>query len=62
MNQELYDLLKKCVDHTGLPVMQKELLLNTTDKYGKEEFRKTLAEFITNEKPPYPLKDYNICF
>ena len=60
MNQELYDLLKKCVDHTGLPVMQKELFLNTTDKYGKEEFRKTLAEFITNEKPPYPLKEYNM--
>ena len=60
MNQELYDLLKKCVDHTGLPVMQKELFLNTTDKYGKEEFRITLAEFITKEKPPYPLKKYNM--
>ena len=31
------------------PVMQKELFLNTTEKYG---IRKTLAEFITNEKPP----------
>ena len=25
----------------------------------KEEFRKTLAEFITNEKPPYPLKVFD---
>ena len=40
--------------------MQKELFLNTTDKYGKEEFRITLAEFITKEKPPYPLKKYNM--
>ena len=57
MNQELYDLLKRNVDHTGLPVMQKELFLNTTEKYGKEEFRKTLAEFITKEKQPSnPLK------
>ena len=40
--------------------MQKELFLNTTEKYGKEEFRKTLAEFITNEKPPYPLKEFNM--
>ena len=35
--------------------MQKELFLDTTEKYGKEEFRKTLAEYITKEKPPYPL-------
>ena len=60
MNQDLYDLLKRCTDHNGLPVMQKELFLNTTEKYGKEEFRKTLAEFITNEKPPYPLKEFNL--
>jgi hypothetical protein len=59
LNQDLYNLLHKCVDHTGLPVMKKELFIATTDKYGKEEFRKTLAEFITNEKPPYPLKEFN---
>ena len=60
MNQDLYDLLKRNVDHTGLPVMHKELFLDTTEKYGKEEFRKTLAEFITKEKPPYPLKEFNM--
>ena len=60
MNIELYNLLKKCSDHNGLPVMQKELFLNTTEKYGKEEFRKTLAEYITKEKPPYPLKEFNM--
>ena len=60
MNEELYNLLKKNVDHTGLPVMGSPLFLHTTEKYGKEEFRKTLAEFITKEKPPYPLKEFNM--
>ena len=60
MNQELYNLLQKKINHNGLPVMHKELFLDTTEKYGKEEFRKTLAEFITKEKPPYPLKEFNM--
>ena len=58
MNKELYDLLKKCSDKTGLPVMKKELFLKTIDDYGKEDFRKTLAEYITNEKPPFPLAKF----
>ena len=45
---ELYELLKNNLDHTGLPVMEQNLFKHTTEKYGKEEFRKTLAEFITN--------------
>ena len=57
---ELYQLLKNNLDHTGLPVMEKNLFKHTTEKYGKEEFRKTLAEFITNEKPPYPLKEFDM--
>ena len=59
MNQELYDLLKKCADDTGLPIMEQNLFRHTTEKFGKKEFRKTLAEFITNEKPPYPFKNYD---
>ena len=55
----LYDLLKNSVDHTGLPVMNCSQFIATTEKYGKEEFRKVLAEFITKEKPPYPLKKFN---
>ena len=58
MNKELYDLLKKCSDETGLPVMRTELFLKTIDDYGKEDFRKTLAEYITNEKPPFPLAKF----
>ena len=58
MNKELYDLLRKCSDETGLPVMRTELFLKTIDDYGKEDFRKTLAEYITNEKPPFPLSKF----
>jgi len=56
---ELYDLLHKCADSTGLPVMSRPLFLDTIEKYGKEDFRRTLADFITNEKPPYPLHEFN---
>ena len=56
---ELYELLKNCADHTGLPVMKTNQFLNTIEKYGKEDFRKQLAEYITNEKPPFPFPDFN---
>ena len=60
MNEELYQILKSSVDNTGLPVMNSNQFISVTDKFGKEEFRKTLADFITNEKPPYPLKEFNL--
>lgn len=59
INQELYELLGRCADSTGLPVMNTSLFTATTDKYGKEVFRVTLAEYITKEKPPYPLKKFS---
>ena len=59
INPELYELLKECADNTGLPVMNKSLFISTTEKYGKELFRSTLAEYITREKPPYPLKKFS---
>ena len=59
MSEELYNILKKCVDSTGLPVMNTSMFVHTTEKYGKEEFRKTLAEYITNEKPPFPFRKFS---
>jgi len=56
---ELYELLKRSIDQTGLPVMKTNQFLNTIEKYGKEEFRKQLAEFITKEKPSFPFPDFN---
>ena len=56
---ELYELLRSSTDHTGLPVMRTNQFLNTIEKFGKEEFRKVLAEYITNEKPPFPLAEFN---
>ena len=57
---ELYNLLKICVDHTGLPVMKSNQFIKTTEKYGKKEFRRQLANFITNTKPQYPLKKFDM--
>ena len=58
INEDLYELLKRCVNKNGLPVMDKQLFLYTTEKYGKEIFRSTLAEYIIREKPPYPFKQF----
>jgi len=59
INTELYELLKECANNNGLPIMNKSLFIATTEKYGKELFRSTLAEYITREKPPYPLKQFS---
>ena len=59
MNEELYQILKTSADRTGLPVMKSTQFISTTEKYGKEVFRRTLADYITNEKPPFPLKEFS---
>ena len=55
---ELYNILKASIDHTGLPVMNKSQFKSVTEEFGKEEFRKKLADYVANERPPYPLKEY----
>ena len=56
---ELYNVLKASVDHNNLPVMNTSQFIATIEKYGKEEFRKVLADFITTEKPSYPLHEFD---
>ena len=56
---ELYQLLSSTADSTGLPVMNTSLFLETIEKYGKEEFRKVLADYITKEKPSFPFFEFN---
>ena len=56
---ELYQLLSSTADSTGLPVMNTSLFLETVEKYGKEEFRKVLADYITKEKPSFPFFEFN---
>ena len=58
VNEDLYKLLKSRANNDGLPIMSKTMFLSTTEKYGKEIFRSTLAEYITREKPPYPFKQF----
>ena len=55
---EIYDIIKTSADHTGLPVMYKSQFKSVTEEFGKEEFRKKLADYVANERPPYPLKEY----
>ena len=45
----------------GLPYMESELFSEITETWGRDIFRATLAEFITNEKPDFPYKkiEYN---
>ena len=57
-NKELYEFLKTCLDDKGIPVMNNPTFDMVTNKYGKEVFRSTLAEYITKEKPPYPFKEW----
>ena len=56
---KLYNILGKCADDTGLPILNSSQFISLTKEYGKEEFRKVLADYITKEKPPYPLKKFN---
>ena len=57
-NDELYEILRKsCVK--GLPTLNSTMFIQTTKKYGKGVFRRTLANYITNEKPPFPLKEFD---
>ena len=55
----LYDIIKNSTDANGLPVMDKNQFLTLKEKYGKEEFRKVLLDYIKKEKPSFPLKEFS---
>ena len=56
---ELYNILIKSADSTGLPIINSSQFVSLTEKYGKEEFRIILAEYVAKEKPEYPLRKFN---
>ena len=56
---ELYDILKKSANSDGLPIMNSSQFISVTEKYGKEDFRRALADYIEKETPPYPLKQFS---
>jgi len=56
---KLYDILKVSADCTGLPVLNSSQFIALTEEYNKKTFRTCLAEYITKEKPPYPLKKFD---
>jgi len=57
--EELYTILKNCVNSNGLPVMDNNLFSKVTEMYGREKFRIVLAKFITNETPKFPYKEFS---
>jgi len=59
LDNELYNVLDKCKNADGLPVMDSNLFGKITEAYGKELFRKVLAKYITDNKPPFPYKEFS---
>ena len=57
-NEELYELLSKNIDDGGRPTFDDIQFVKLTDKYGRNVFRRTLADYITREKPDFPFKTW----
>ena len=51
MNQELYDYL-----HEHDFYLNKGEFRYCTEKYGKEEFRLTIAQYVSEKRPPFPFR------
>ena len=52
----LKQILSDNVNSEGLPILDGNLFDATTKEYGKEEFRLALADFIAENRPPFPFK------
>ena len=52
MNQELYDYL-----HEHDFYLNKGEFRYCTDKYGKEEFRLTIAQYVSEKRPAFPFRE-----
>ena len=55
-SRNLYQILKDFINKNGLPIIPAGMFQNLTNEYTKEVFRETLAEFISKERPEFPLK------
>ena len=55
-SNNLYQILKDHINSVGLPIIPAGLFQNLTNEYTKEVFRETLSEFISKERPEFPLK------
>ena len=50
------DYLKKYLNENKLPIMNQSVFEKITNDIGKVQFRLDLAEYISTERPPFPLK------
>ena len=55
---ELYQFLSENLDEGGRPTLDDIQFVKTTNKYGRMVFRRTLADYITREKPDFPFKTW----
>ena len=53
----LRQILSDNANSKGLPILDGNLFDATTKEYGKEEFRLAVADFIAENRPPFPFKD-----
>ena len=57
-NEELYQFLSENLDEGGRPTLDDIQFVKKTNKYGRNVFRRTLADYITREKPKFPFKTW----
>ena len=55
---ELYQFLSENLDEGGRPQLDDIQFVQITDKYGRNVFRRTLADYITRKKPDFPYKTW----
>lgn len=49
--------LLQYANRKGLPIMSHEQFVTVTNEFGKEKFRLDLAQYIADERPPFPFKE-----
>ena len=54
---KLYEILENSLDSNGLPKMNSSQFIEVREKYGRKKFRTALADYIRENKPPYPLPE-----
>ena len=55
---ELYQFLSENLDEGGRPQLDDIQFVQITDKYGRNVFRRTLADYITRKKPDFPYQTW----
>lgn len=55
--KDLPQILSDNANENGLPILDGNLFDLVTKEYGKEDFRLAVADYIAENRPPFPFKD-----